>query len=95
EAALEGALLFAALAYGVFRLKMLSRPGLTTGVFLIGYGATRIFVEFFKFAEHRMIAADLPITRGMALSAPMALAGVWLIARALRDRSRAAAETSR
>lgn len=85
EAALEGLLLFGVIAYGIVRLKMLSRPGLTAGVFLLGYGVARIFVEFFKFADHRMVTADLPITRGMLLSAPMAAAGLWLIVTRLRQ----------
>ena len=79
EAALEGVLLFGVIAYAIFRLKILYRPGLTAGVFLVGYSAARIFVEFFKFADHRMVSPDLPITRGMLLSAPMAIAGIWLL----------------
>ncbi len=87
EAASEGLLLFGVIAYGIFRLKILYRPGLTAGVFLFGYGVARIFVEFFKFAEHRMVTADLPITRGMLLSAPMVAAGIWLIFTRLRKRA--------
>lgn len=84
EAALEGLLLFGVIAYGIFRLKLLQRPRMATGIFLLGYGTTRIFVEFFKFADHRMIVPDLPITRGMALSVPMLACGIWLLATQLR-----------
>ena len=85
EAALEGCLLFGVIIYGIFRAKLLHRPGLTAGVFLLGYSIARIFVEFFKFAEHRMVTPDLPITRGMLLSAPMAVVGIWLIVTRLRS----------
>ncbi len=92
EAALEGLLLFGVIAYGIYRLRILRVPGLTAGIFLLGYGMARIFVEFFKFADHRMVAPDLPITRGMLLSAPMAAAGLWLVVTRLR-RNRGAGQS--
>ncbi|MEM8616735.1 MAG: prolipoprotein diacylglyceryl transferase [Pseudomonadota bacterium] len=79
EAALEGALLFGVLVYCIFRLRSLRLPGLTAGIFLVGYALARAFCELFKFADHRMIVEGVPITRGMALSFPMLLIGLWLI----------------
>lgn len=79
EAALEGLLLFAVIAYGISRLRILQHPGLTAGIFLLGYSLARIFVEFFKFADHRMVTSELPITQGMLLSIPMAAVGIWLL----------------
>jgi phosphatidylglycerol---prolipoprotein diacylglyceryl transferase len=79
EALTEGVLLFAVLIYLVLRHRILQRPGLAVAVFLIGYAAARIFCEFFKFADHRMLMPDWPITKGMALSVPMLIGGVWLL----------------
>lgn len=78
EAALEGALLFAILALFIFRYRTLRFPGLSAGIFLVGYSVARIYVETFKFAPHRMIWEDAPFTKGMAYSVPMLLAGAWL-----------------
>lgn len=79
EAILEGAVLFVILAVSIFRFKSLRLPGLTAGIFLVGYAVARIFCELFKFADHRMIVDGLPITKGMAYSFPMFIIGVWLI----------------
>lgn len=90
EAGLEGALLFVVLAILVRRLGF-HRPGLVAGVFGIGYAAARILVEFFREPDrHIGFLAGGWLTMGMALSAPMALAGLWLAMRAMaRGRLRA------
>jgi phosphatidylglycerol---prolipoprotein diacylglyceryl transferase len=93
EALTEGVLLFAVLLFLVLRRHILKTPGLATAVFLIGYAIARIFCEFFKFADHRMLAPDLPITKGMALSMPMLLAGTILLGLRLRQVKKAAAGT--
>lgn len=84
EAALEGLLLFAVLAVAIWGFRALSRPGLVSGLFLIGYASTRSFVENFR--EPDSFVEGLPsfLTMGMLLSIPMVLAGAWLIFRALR-----------
>jgi len=79
EAILEGAVLFAVMAWFIFKYRSLKTTGLTAGIFLVGYAIARIFCEFFKFADHRMIFEGVPITKGMAYSVPMFLLGVWLI----------------
>ena len=79
EAGLEGALLFAIVAFFIFRYRSLRFPGLTAVIFLIGYSIARIYVETFKFAPHRMLWEDAPFTKGMAYSVPMLLVGVWLV----------------
>lgn len=65
EAATEGLLLFAILQLGILKFRALERPGLTTGIFLAGYGGARIFSEFFRDSES-MIAGWFSM--GMALS---------------------------
>jgi phosphatidylglycerol:prolipoprotein diacylglycerol transferase len=79
EAALEGALLFAVLAVAVWKFRTLTRPGLTAGIFLIGYALSRSFVENFR--EPDAFVEGLPewLTMGMLLSVPMVAIGAWLI----------------
>jgi phosphatidylglycerol:prolipoprotein diacylglycerol transferase len=79
EAALEGVLLFAVLAVAVWKFKTLRKPGLTAGIFLIGYAVTRSFVENFR--EPDSFVQGLPdwLTMGMLLSIPMIAIGGWLI----------------
>lgn len=85
EAALEGILLLAALAYLVYRRKALQSPGLVTGIFVCGYAASRIFVEFFREPDPQIgYLFGGWLTMGMLLSLPMAIAGLWAIVRARR-----------
>ncbi len=85
EGALEGVLLFVVCAVCVWRLGLLRKPGLVSGVFLIGYGLSRIFVENFREPDN-FTQGRLPewFTMGMALSIPMILVGAWLVWRANR-----------
>ncbi len=84
EAVLEGLVLFLALAWLVHHRRALAVPGRTTGWFLAGYAAARLFAELFKIMDHRLIVPDLPVTKGMVYSLPMLIAGIWLIAQARR-----------
>ncbi|MBB34379.1 MAG: prolipoprotein diacylglyceryl transferase [Hirschia sp.] len=88
EAALEGMLLLVILAIAVWSFKALKRPGLVTGLFLIGYGSARTFIENFRKPDTGIdfIFGDF-LTMGMLLSAPMYICGAWLIMRALRKDS--------
>jgi phosphatidylglycerol:prolipoprotein diacylglycerol transferase len=82
EAALEGAVLFIVLAVAVWVFKSLRRPGLTSGIFLIGYAAARTFVETFREPDAHIGFLDnvLPgLTMGMLLSAPMIVGGLALV----------------
>jgi phosphatidylglycerol:prolipoprotein diacylglycerol transferase len=84
EAALEGVLLFTVLAIAVWKFKALKRPGLVSGIFLVGYALCRSFVENFR--EPDSFVEGLPsfLTMGMLLSIPMIAGGAWLIWRAQR-----------
>ncbi len=94
EAALEGAVLFALLAWLAWRGGALRRPGLLTGVFLAGYGIARSVVENVRQGDAQFVTADNPwghvirlgtgaeafgFTMGQVLSLPMILAGVAFI----------------
>ncbi len=93
EAALEGIALFFVLRYATHIRGALKFPGLTAGLFLMGYGVFRIFCEVFKIVDYRLVAPPLPITKGMVLSLPMLAAGMglaWLALRAVRQNERQA-----
>ena len=87
EAALEGLLLLAVLAWLIYRRKALSQPGLVAGCFVIGYGLSRIFIEFFREPDVQIgYLVGGWLTMGMVLSLPMLAVGIWAVATA---RSRA------
>jgi phosphatidylglycerol---prolipoprotein diacylglyceryl transferase len=91
EAFLEGVLLLIVLAYLVYRRKALKAPGFVTGIFVCGYAASRIFVEFFREPDAQIgYLAGGWLTMGMVLSLPMALAGIWAMARARKAAAAAA-----
>ncbi len=86
EAALEGIVLFVALGFLATQRKAFQTPRLIAGVFLAGYGAARIFVEFFREPDAQMPEALRGyLTMGMILSLPMLIAGLWLIGRARKS----------
>jgi phosphatidylglycerol---prolipoprotein diacylglyceryl transferase len=69
-------------------------PGTYGGLFLIGYGLFRSFVELFRQPDRQFTSADDPIgtvlgplTMGQTLSLAMVLVGVFLVVRGLRRPS--------
>ena len=83
EAALEGLLLFAVLAWATWKGKLLAKPGYVTGLFLVGYGLSRAVLETVREPDaHMPEALRGTVTMGMLLSIPMILVGAWLIYRA-------------
>jgi len=82
EAALEGLVLFIVMFVLVRFTKARMRPGLLMGVFLIGYGAARIFVEFFREPDVQIGFLASGTTLGQWLSAPVLVAGLYFIYRA-------------
>lgn len=85
EAFLEGILLFLVIAILTYRFKALSKSGFLTGIFFTGYGAARIFVEFFRDSDTRPFGPDHWLTQGMLLSLVMVLIGGWFFHRAFRS----------
>jgi phosphatidylglycerol:prolipoprotein diacylglycerol transferase len=97
EALLEGVLLGAVLLWLAWRRGAFAQPGLLLGIFLAGYGAARIIVEFVRQPDAQFVSsdnplgyavqfADLGLTMGQLLSLPMFVIGFWLIARTFRRR---------
>lgn len=98
EAILEGLVLLVLLWIVALRggLKI---PGMICGLFLAGYGAARIFVEYFRQADAQYITTANPyghvlgwgefgLTMGQVLSLPMLLAGLGAAYLALRAARR-------
>jgi len=94
EGALEGLLLFVVLLFFV-RGGALKRPGLTTGIFLVGYGIARIFCEFFRELDPQPEQLISWLTMGMLLSVPMIVLGAGLIVHAMRAKPAVSDESAR
>ncbi|WP_428409844.1 prolipoprotein diacylglyceryl transferase [Hyphococcus sp.] len=91
EAALEGVALFTILFFATRKFGLLKRPGATMGLFLFGYGISRIIVENFREPDAHMPDFPLGLTMGMMLSVPMLLLGAWLVWRTFAQKQKAAA----
>lgn len=87
EAALEGLLLGILVWVLVTRFNAFKRPGLTSGIFFAGYGASRFIVEFFRQPDVQFVTPDNPVglafhvngvglTMGQTLSLPMIAIGI-------------------
>lgn len=97
EAGLEGLVLGAALVLLAFRLGALRRPWLLAGAFFLGYGLARFLVEFVRQPDAQFASPGNPLglavewggwglTMGQALTLPILLLGLALVARAVRGR---------
>jgi phosphatidylglycerol:prolipoprotein diacylglycerol transferase len=84
EAALEGLVLFIVLRLLFTRTGLRFRPGALCGCFWIGYGLSRITVEFFREPDDFLGFLWFGASMGQLLSIPMVLFGVWLLVRALK-----------
>ena len=89
EAVLEGLILFLVL-FCLARFGAFKRFGLITGVFAIGYGFSRFFVEYFRVPDPQFFSDSNPygfavgfdgygVTMGQALSMPMIFMGLILL----------------
>lgn len=82
EALLEGALLFCIISFAVWKFKIYRKPGMATGIFLVGYASARTFVEHFREPDSHIHSLPSFLTMGMLLSVPMIIGGLYLINRA-------------
>ncbi|KQT07320.1 prolipoprotein diacylglyceryl transferase [Methylobacterium sp. Leaf399] len=95
EAATEGALLFLVMAFCAYRFGF-RRPGLQSGIFVLGYAVARTLCEFFREPDRQLgylFGSQVSflgggITMGMVLCIPMALVGIVAIIMALRGVTR-------
>jgi len=80
EAALEGLVLFAIMARLAYKYHALRFSGLLSGAFLLGYGLSRIMVEFVREPDEQLgYLLGEWFTMGMLLSLPMVFCGIGLI----------------
>ncbi len=79
EAGLEGLLLFSVLAVLAHRDSIRNRPGILSGIFLIGYGLSRITIECFREPDEQIGYLMGLFTMGQILSVPMIIFGLALI----------------
>lgn len=87
EAVLEGLIPLVLLAGLVFSVRVLARPGLAAGLFLLLYGIGRSIAENFREPDAHIGFLDfLPghVTMGMLLSIPMWIGGAWLVVQSIR-----------
>jgi len=85
EAALEGLVLLVVLHLVWRRESLRSKPGVISGAFLIGYGLSRVIVEFYRQPDAHLGYLWGGATMGQLLSIPMILAGMALIAYAKKQ----------
>jgi phosphatidylglycerol:prolipoprotein diacylglycerol transferase len=83
EAGLEGIVLFLVLRLATHGGGWLARRGAVTGLFLAGYGLFRISLENVRMPDAGLQNLPFGLTVGMMLSAPMVIAGAWLVWRGL------------
>lgn len=91
EAGLEGILLFAVLWFMFWKTDARYQPGKLVGTFILGYGLSRYFVEFFREYDAQFqgtVFATPGLHMGQLLTVPMILGGLYLIATAKRRRER-------
>ena len=87
EALLEGLLVFVILM-ALARAGALKRAGLIAGAFGVLYGMARIFCEFFREPDPALEDLGHGLTMGMALSAPLIVIGLALLASSLSQRGK-------
>jgi phosphatidylglycerol:prolipoprotein diacylglycerol transferase len=86
EALLEGLVLFVVLAV-LIRAGALKRPGFVLGAFVFGYAVARSICELFREPDAQLGFLWGGLTMGTLLSLPLLLAGIALMAAAVRRRS--------
>ena len=93
EAGIEGIILFFVLFILTRWALALKKPGTVSGIFVIGYAFSRIFVEFFRQPDEQLgyLLGTNWLTMGMVLSLPMVAIGLWAVIRARQAATRQAA----
>lgn len=84
EAFLEGIVLFVLCNFLMRRTNARFHPGMTVGVFFVGYGFFRYLVEFVRVPDEHLGKLWDIISMGQLLSLPMIAFGLYLILRAVK-----------
>jgi phosphatidylglycerol:prolipoprotein diacylglycerol transferase len=90
EAGLEGLLLGIILWYLFWKTDARYQPGRLVGTFILGYGLSRFFVEFFRQPDEHLtwLAMQSGLSMGQWLCTPMILGGIFLVATSKGRRQR-------
>jgi phosphatidylglycerol:prolipoprotein diacylglycerol transferase len=90
EAGLEGLLLGIILWYLFWKTDARYQPGRLVGTFILGYGLSRFFVEFFRQPDEHLtwLAMQSGLSMGQWLCIPMILGGIFLVATSKGRRQR-------
>lgn len=90
EAALEGIVLFAVLAWMFWKTNARYEPGKLVGTFIFLYGCFRFGVEFIREPDNQLIhfSQMTGLHMGQWLSLPMIIGGLWLMLTAKGRRVR-------
>jgi phosphatidylglycerol:prolipoprotein diacylglycerol transferase len=90
EAGLEGIVLGLVLWFFFWKTKARYDPGKLVGIFLLGYGMSRFFVEFFREPDRQLMqfAQETGMSMGQWLTVPMIVGGIYLIVTAKGRRLR-------
>ena len=83
ESLLEGLVLWFILFIAVHKFRALSRPGLCVGIFLVGYGVFRFWVEFYRLPDMGISQFGI-LQRGQMYSIPMVIGGAVIIYLAMK-----------
>lgn len=86
EAGLEGLSLFIILFLCVHYTSLRQRAGALSGIFLVGYGCARAFVELFRQPDAHLGFIAAHLTMGQLLCVPMVLAGLYFIKIAKQEK---------
>ena len=81
EALFEGVILFMLL---MWIEKNTTKTGIISGSFLMGYGAIRFFIEFFRQPDAHMGFITLQLSMGQLLSIPMFIIGLILLTTSIK-----------
>ena len=81
EAGLEGLVLFGIMTWFAWRPREPDSDGRLAGIFLIGYGVARIFVELFREPDPHLGFLIGGLTMGQLLSLPLIVIGAVLVVR--------------
>lgn len=90
EAGLEGLVLGVVLWLMFWKTQARYQPGKLVGIFLLGYGLSRFFVEYFREPDRQLMefAHNSGMSMGQWLTVPMIVGGLYLIATAAGRRRR-------
>jgi phosphatidylglycerol:prolipoprotein diacylglycerol transferase len=87
QALMEGLVLFIVMQLFGRHESVRARFGLLTGIFLLGYAIARIIGEFYRQPDPFLGFLWAGATMGQLLSVPMGIAGIVLIALAVKKRA--------